>query len=180
MNYQTISEIYEANHKIREKLKYTIANLSDEQFNLRLDEKSWTIREIIEHLSIVENGMAQISARLLQKSLEESLPNDGKAHISEAFLQKTVLISDRRSRKVEAPERVLPTGTLSVSESFAKMDENAKLLQSIRNGLETVNTQKATFPHPFFGELSATEWLAILGGHEFRHIDQIKEILEQQ
>ena len=33
------------------------------------------------------------------------------------------------------------------------------------------------FPHPFFGELSATEWLVLLGGHEARHTAQIERIL---
>ncbi len=31
MNYQTIDEIYTANDKIREKLKETVSNLTDEQ-----------------------------------------------------------------------------------------------------------------------------------------------------
>ncbi len=180
MNYQTIAEIYEGNAKIREKLKTTIADLSDEQLNFRADENVWTIGEIVEHLSIVENGMATISSRLLQKSTEENLSNDGKAHISHEFLAKANSIADRRTRKAQAPERVMPTGKLSITESLAKMDENAEILKQIRTGLETVNTQKHKFPHPFFGDLSATEWLALIGGHEFRHIDQIEEILSNQ
>lgn len=178
MNYQTISEIYEANQKIREKLKQTLANLSDEQSNFRLNETSWTIAEIVEHIAIVENGMAKICGKLLSKSTENSLRNDGKTFISNEFLEKAALIADRRKRKAQAPERVFPSGKLSITESFAAMDENAKILESIREGLEKTDTKDAKFPHPFFGDLNATEWLALLGGHEIRHIDQIKEILE--
>lgn len=177
MNYQTTGEIYEANAKIREKLKATIANLSEEQIESRLNENGWTIREIVEHISIVEGGMATICSRLLQKSAEENIANDGKANISAEFLEKAKLIANRRERKAQAPERVLPTGTPSIAESLAKMDENAVILEKIRAGLENTNTQKHKFPHPFFGDLSATEWLALIGGHEFRHIDQIEEIL---
>jgi hypothetical protein len=32
------------------------------------------------------------------------------------------------------------------------------------------------FPHPYFGPLSAVEWLVLLGGHEARHLQQIKNI----
>jgi hypothetical protein len=180
MNYQTIGEIYEANAKIREKLKATIANLSEAQLESRLDENGWTIREIIEHISIVENGMAKICAKLLRESVEENLSNDGKANISPEFLERAKLITDRRNRKVQAPERVMPSGGLSVAESLAKMDENAGILQQIRAGLELTDTQKHKFPHPFFGDLSATEWLVLVGGHEYRHIDQIEEILSAQ
>ncbi len=180
MKYQTIAEIYEANTKIRGKLKATIADLTDQQLNFRVDEKTWTIREIVEHLSIVENGMASISARLLQKSGEENLSNDGQANISVEFLEKAASIADRRTRKAQAPERVLPSGNLSIEESFAKMEANSEILKQIQTGLETVNTQKHKFPHPFFGEMSATEWLALIGGHEIRHLDQIEEILSNQ
>ena len=180
MNYQTIGEIYEANAKIREKLKATIANLSEAQLESRLDENGWTIREIVEHLSIVENGMATICSRLLQKSVEENIANDGKANISAEFLEKAKLIANRRERKAQAPDRVLPSGTFSVAESLAKMEENSEILRQIRSGLELTDTQKYKFPHPFFGDLSATEWLSLIGGHEFRHLDQIEEILSAQ
>lgn len=177
MNYQTIGEIYEANTKIRRKLKATIENLNEEQINSRLNESGWTIGEIVEHIAIVENGMATICSRLLKKAAEENIPNDGKANISAEFLEKAALIANRRERKAQAPERVLPSGTLSVADSLAKMEETSQILEQIRTGLETVNTQKYKFPHPFFGDLSASEWFALIGGHEFRHIDQIEEIL---
>jgi hypothetical protein len=179
MNYQTIAEIYEANAKVREKLKATIADLTDEQLNFRANETTWTIQEIVEHISIVERGMATICSRLLQKAAAENISNDGQANISHEFLTKANSIADRRTRKAQAPDMVQPTGNSSVAESLARMDENAKILQEIRHGLETVHTPKHKFPHPFFGDLSATEWLALIGGHEFRHIDQIEEILEQ-
>lgn len=180
MNYQTIGEIYEANAKIREKLKAVIANLSDDELDSRLDENGWTIREIVEHLSIVENGMTKICTRLLRQSAEENLPNDGKTAISAEFLEKSKHIANRREKKLPAPERVLPGENLSIAESLAKMDENAELLQQIRLGLENTDTNKHKFPHPFFGDLNASEWLALIGGHELRHIDQIKEILSAQ
>jgi hypothetical protein len=180
MNYQTIAEIYEANKKIREKLHETLSTLTHEQLIFRADKNSWTITELVEHLYIVESGMASIISGLLQKSTVEKIENDGSAYISAGFLERAALISNRRERKAVAPERVVPTGRYSVAESLVKMGENAKLLNHLRKGLETVNTQKAKFPHPFFGDLNATEWLAIIGGHELRHIDQIEEILSAQ
>jgi uncharacterized damage-inducible protein DinB len=180
MNYQTIAEIYAANETIREKLHETVSNLTNDQLIFRADKNTWTITEIVEHIYIVEGGMASIASSLLQKSSAEKIENNGSANISEEFLKKTALIANRRERKAVAPERVVPTGRFSVAQSLEKMKENAKLLNHIRKGLETVNTQKAKFPHPFFGDLTATEWVALVGGHELRHIDQIEEILSQQ
>jgi hypothetical protein len=180
MNYQTIAEIYEANTKIRQKLKSVVSGLTDEQVSFRPQETSWTIGEIVEHISIVENGIATICSRLLQKSAEENVAGDGRANFSSEFLEKAAGLPDRRTRKLQAPERVVPTGTLSLAEAFARMEQTAGLLNEIRPGLETVDTRKFKFPHPYFGDLNAAEWIAVIGGHERRHIDQIEEILSRQ
>ncbi len=179
MKFETIQEIYLNNEGIRGNLQRLVRNLSDEQINFRIDENAWTIKEIVEHMAITEAGMSSISASLLKKSTAENLPNDGSAHISQEFLQKVALLGDRKTRKVSAPERVNPLGQLSIDESFAKMEENSKVLAEIKVGLEKIDTQSLKFPHPFFGDLSATEWLLVLGGHEARHVDQIEEILSK-
>lgn len=180
MNYQTIDEIYEANGKIRQKLRAAIDNLSDEQVNNRVDENTWTISEIVEHISIVENGMSKICAKLLQKSAEENLPNNGQANLSAEFIAKVSALLADKTLKAQAPERVLPQGSVNIPESLERMNETAQLLNELRPAFQTVSAKKNTFPHPFFGNLSATEWLAVIGGHEFRHINQIERILSQQ
>jgi hypothetical protein len=38
---------------------------------------------------------------------------------------------------------------------------------------------EATFPHPYFGEMTAVEWLILAGGHEKRHTDQIRRLLDK-
>ncbi len=177
MGYQTIDEVYEGNAKVRAKLEQTVENLTDEQLNFRVDENWWTIREVVEHIAIVESGVAKICGGLLQKSVEENIANDGSANISLEFLQKAAAAANRRETKLQAPDRVKPSGTLTIAESFAKMKENGEILNQIRTGLETVNTQNAKFPHPYFGDMSATEWLFLVGGHDGRHLDQIEEIL---
>lgn len=180
MKYQTIAEIYQGNAKVREKLKTRVADLTDQQLNFRFDENQWTIREIVEHISIVEVNIAALCSRLLQKSMEDNLANDGTAHISSEFLAKASSAGDRRIHKLQAPDRVCPSGNFSIAQSLAKMGENAEVLRSLQKGLETVDTQKHKFPHPAFGEMSATEWLFLIGGHDRRHLDQIEEILSLQ
>lgn len=176
MNHQTIGEIYEANDKIRAKFKELIGSLSIEQLNGLPEGEKWTIAQIVEHVSIVENGIIRICGKLLNKAKESGGSSDGSAKISAEFMQK---YASGGTRKFEAPERVIPTGTLSVAESFAKLDENRRSLKEIRPLFETVDDLRLTFPHPAFGEMSAHEWLLLIGGHEGKHIAQIKRILEK-
>jgi uncharacterized damage-inducible protein DinB len=176
MNYQNISEIYEANDKIRTKLKETVSDLTEEQANFLPEGEKWTVANLVEHIAIVENGITRISAKLLTEAQAIGAKAGGEAKISENFVQK---VSWGRTQKFEAPERVHPTGNLTIVESLAKLDENRPKLEELRPLFESVECSDFKFPHPAFGDMSAHEWLALIGGHELRHIQQIKNILRQ-
>lgn len=175
MNYQTIADVYEVNDKIREQLKETIGNLTDEQASALPEGEKWTIAQIVEHLSKVEDGITRISAKLLGKAQENAKTADGKIKISDEFLQN---IARAKDQKFNAPEIVHPQGNQTISESLAKMEENRRRLNELRPLFESVECSGYKFPHPTFGELTAHEWLALVGGHEARHLAQIKRILE--
>lgn len=177
MNYQTISEIYEANDKIREKLRETVSNLSDEEADFLPEGAKWTVRHIVEHVSMVEGGMTRVFAKILREAEKAGAKAAGEAKISDEFLQK---LAWGREQKFEAPERVHPSGQLSIGESLAKLDENRRRLEELRPLFESVECSEFKFPHPAFGPLTAHEWLALLGGHEARHLKQIREILGQK
>ena len=177
MNYQTISDVYAANDKIREKLKAVVSGLTDRQANALPEDEKWTVAQIIEHLSLVEDGMTRISAKLLSEAKAKgAAAADGTVRFSEDFLRKT---SEVKNQKVEAPERVHPTGTKTVPESLAKLDENRRKLDDLRPLFESIECSEFKFPHPAFGDISAHEWLALVGGHEARHLAQILRILEK-
>ena len=175
MNYQTIADVYAANDKIRERLKKTVENLTDEQVNYLPEGERWSVAQIVEHLSLVEDGMTRISRKLLNEAKENGKASDGSVKISEDFLRKA---ERSREQKLEAPDRVHPKSGQTIAESLAKMEENRKRLNELRPLFESVECSDYKFPHPAFGDLTAHEWLALLGGHEMRHIEQIKRILK--
>lgn len=176
MNYQNIAEIYDSNDKIREKLKMIVGSLTDEQAGVLPEGEKWSLAQLVEHIALVEDGMTRICTKLLLKAQAEDRKSDGTAKISEIFLMKA---AESVNQKLEAPERVHPTGTKTVAESLAKMEENRENLKKLRPIFETVDGTEHKFPHPAFGELTAQEWLALVGGHELRHIRQIKNLLEK-
>jgi hypothetical protein len=67
INYQTISEIYDANDKIRQDLKGVLANLSDEQINILPDGEKWTVAGLVEHIAIVDEGKEVDRDTLLER-----------------------------------------------------------------------------------------------------------------
>jgi uncharacterized damage-inducible protein DinB len=176
MNHQTIADIYATNDQIRNKLIEVVSNLTGVQAAFLPDNEKWTIANLIEHVAIVEDGMTRISAKLLAQAQKEGKSSDGTAKLSENFAIKA---AQAKTQKFEAPERVHPTGKLTVAESLKKMKENRRRLEELRPLFETVDGSDFKFPHPFMGEISAHEWLALIGGHEARHLEQIKNILNR-
>lgn len=174
MKYQTIEEVYAANDKIREGLLATIENISDEQANNLPDGEKWTIAQIVEHIGIVQDGMAKISAKLLTAAQANGKTSDGKIILSDSFSEHA---AGAREQKFEAPDRVRPTGNLTLAEAVEKLEESRQKLYDLKPLFETVECSEQKFPHPAFGDLTAHEWLALAGGHEYRHLEQIKRLL---
>ena len=174
MKYQTIEEVYAANDKIRARLLETIEGISDEQANALPEGEKWTIAQIVEHIGIVQEGMSRISAKLLNEAKENGKSSEGRVLIGDDFSQKA---AGAREQKFEAPDRVRPTGNQTIAESIEKLEESRQRLKELRPLFETVDCSEQKFPHPAFGDLTAHEWLALVGGHEFRHIEQIKRLL---
>ena len=174
MNNQSIEEIYAANEKIRAQTLKTLSNLTDEQTRFLPDGEKWTIAEFVEHIAIVEDGMAKISAKLLSQAQNAGKASNGNANLSENFTQKAATMRDK---KFEAPERVRPTGKKTIAESLEKLRETRMQLENLRPLFEQFECSDFKFPHPIMGDLSATEWLALVGGHEARHLRQIENFL---
>jgi DinB superfamily len=175
MNHKTIDEIYEANASAREKLKAVVTGLTPEQANFRRADNTWTVAELVEHIAIVEGGVTRIAQKLLSQSGTKKV-GEG-VQISPEFLEKAKASA---SEKIQAPGRVHPSGTVSISESIVKLDQQSKDLSDLRPMLHSRDGADRKFPHPAFGDLNVYEWLALIAGHELRHLRQIREVLEAQ
>jgi len=177
MQISSISDIYAANDEVRDRIKDLLSRLSPDELSARPDGAKWSIAEIAEHVAVVEEGGSRICAKLLKKA-ESAGPAStavgGK--ISAEFVSRWREIADV---KVEAPEIVQPTGKMSIEEAVAKMDANGKRLEEIRPLFEWLDSDSYKFRHPFLGDISAIEWLALIGGHGQRHLKQMENLIEK-
>lgn len=174
MSSQTVEEIYAANDRIREMLIETLAELTDDQVSALPDGEKWTVAQVVEHVSIVESGMSRICSKLLSKAKAEDHRSDGTITISDEFTAKGREVA---AVKLEAPEMVHPIQGKTISRSLAAMEENREALNELRPLFEKYDCTDRKFPHPFFGDLSAGEWLMLIGGHKARHLKQIRNLV---
>jgi uncharacterized damage-inducible protein DinB len=176
MNYTSINDIFDANDRAHERLIETLAGVTDEQSQKRIDGEKWTVAEIMEHIAIVNEGMCKICGKLMSKAQEAGLPLDDNISISSEFRERTAGAKDVR---LEAPERVRPTGTASIAESLAHMDANRERFAEVRPLFLEFSGSADRFPHPYFGYMTAIDWLVLMGQHEARHTRQIAKLLEK-
>ena len=174
MKYRSIADIYTGNEKIRTRLRDAVSRLSEAQASALPEGEKWTVAQIVEHIAMVDEATAKICARLLKRAQEAGKISDGMVNISENFLQKGLEIA---TMKVEAPSFVQPSGKQSIQESLEKLGRTSEQVAELRPLFETVHSTEFTFPHPFFGEITAHEWLSLKGGHELRHLKQIEKVL---
>src|SRR5687768_6496546 len=98
----SISEAFESNEKVHEKLKTFVADLTNEQAAMRdVSQDKWSVAEIVEHISIVEAGIAGLCGKLLLRAKENGASSNGKIKLSDKFLAG----GDKgMSEKWQAPE----------------------------------------------------------------------------
>jgi hypothetical protein len=174
MRYENIADIYSANLKVRAALTATVGNISPTEATVLADGEKWTIQQIVEHLSMVDFGISRICAKLLEAARSLGKPGDGTVKLSTDFLEKSAVVD---SVKIEAPERVQPSGNVPIAESLDKMNANRPVFDALRATLEKHDVSEPKFPHPYFGDITATEWMVVAVGHEQRHTKQIERLL---
>ena len=184
MIYQSIADIYAANERIRQRLAARVAPLDDAQQHFRPSEGVWSVAQIVEHLALIEGRMVQLLGMLLHKT-EKAAAGEGAAtdagangaHVFKPFSFEEIA-GEKKDDKFEAPEYLVPTGGVSVTDSLARMQATRAALDELRPRLESADTTAAAYPHPAFGDLNTAQWLAFVGLHEGRHLRQIERLMD--
>lgn len=156
------------NEEARVELYNEVNGLSDEELNKKAADNQWSIKQVMEHLFLMEGAIT--------KTIMDQLENGKDVNAASKPIEATT----NRSTKVEAPDFATP------NDDFATMVELKLKLTATHQGLarvaETADEKKLEakgFPHPVFGLVSLKQWIPFVGFHEKRHILQIKEVKEK-
>lgn len=168
--------MYAAEEKVRAKLIAAVGALAGEKADALPEGEKWSVAQVVEHVAMVDEGGGKICARLLSKAGKDGGTSDGTARISAGFIEKAMASAQA---KLEAPDMVQPRSGRSITESLAVMAANKERFAELKDTFETVDDSGPKFPHPYFGEMTATEWFAVKIAHEARHTRQIMGILDK-
>lgn len=171
MAYQSVAEIFEKIDETRARLYNRVDGLSPAQEKFRPTPDAWSVAEIVEHLSIMEQRLSGLLRMMLMKA---ETAGDGQG-FSPFSLDKHIERSLKE--KYTAPETVRPSGGVSLADSLTGLRRSRAALHELRPKFEARDLSHMTYPHPVFGPLDLYQWLAFIGIHEDRHLRQIEAVL---
>jgi len=172
MIYHTIADILAASEQAQTRFIAAVSNLTEAQANFRPDENQWTIAEIVEHVSVANDGFLRITHKLLKEAESAAKPPKADLNLGHTSLDE----NGQQPGPFQAPERVRPKGGVSVEDSLAKMRASLAGFAEIQSRLEAVDLSDQMFPHPALGPIDAYQWMVLLGEHEDRHRGQIERL----
>jgi hypothetical protein len=158
----------------RESLLASVEGRTDEELARRPESDRWSPLEILEHLSVVERGLAARLASSVEqaRAFGPDHSTDSVLHSLDAFSLTTA------TRRFQAPPRLNPRGGLTLVGAVAALrDSRARLLGAVE-ALDGLAIEGITFAHPALGEFNLYQWILFVGQHEERHTKQIRRALE--
>ena len=176
MIFNSIAEIFASIDETRTKLAETVSNLSENELNFRPAADAWTIAELVEHVAKTEASIVPLFFKLLKSAEAEAAPSDGTINPPISLVEHH---EKARTTRFQAPEMIRPAGAASLAESLAQLSESRATIRGLRSRLEAVDLSNTAFPHPAFGKLNLYQWLAFIGLHEGRHVEQMEKNLAQ-
>ena len=141
----------------------------------RPTQDRWSVAEVLEHLTRVEEGLTRLlAAKLAEARTTGTLgPEEATSRVTDSIDHGLLL--DRR-RRITANERVLPRGEMDSATALARLDKTRANLRELVVAHDGLTLGVVSFPHPVLGVIDGYQWFVFIGTHEARHAAQIREI----
>ena len=161
--------------KRRELLK-SFDGVSGERLCRRANPSGWSVAEILEHLRIVESGVARIITKRVAKARAEGLGEEkSTASVMPSFAPFAVRLD---AGTLQAPEVIQPRADVDINEALEGLESSREALRAAVDSADGLAIGDIKHTHMVLGELDLYQWLIFIGHHEARHRKQIERTLQ--
>ncbi len=166
-----IAELLNELEHSRRELLAVVKALTPTQLDAPPNGAEWSVPQILEHLSIVEDGGGRLISKLMKQAQASGAYEVESGSVLDSLKQFDVVNFDRR---LEAPETVLPTSGLSVAQGLERLTAVRERLTTALLAGSGLALASVSHPHPLFGPLNGYQWILVIAVHERRHTAQIR------
>jgi len=160
----------------RRELLQSFEGVDGDRLCRRAAPDGWSVAEILEHLRMVESGIARLITKRVGQAKEAGL---GEEKSTTSVLPSFDPYSAMLDRAVmQAPATVLPRANIDISDALEGLESSREALRAAVVSATGLSLGEIKHTHQILGELDLYQWLIFVGHHEGRHKKQIERTLK--
>ena len=138
----------------------------------------WSVNEVLEHLALATTRFTASVSGAIDQARAAGIGREeaGRVPLDETIRRR---LADRGERR-EAPESMVPTGSLDADAAWAAQERAHQAFITIVSGADGLALSGVTAEHRRWGPLTVYQWAECLAGHERRHAEQIAELAPER
>ena len=154
----------------RELIDRTAGGLSPAAIDRAIPGK-WSIRYILEHLTLAYAG----SAAALERALESGEVRARTPALRER-MARLLVVDVGYFPRAEAPPPAMPRGSIPADQSLAAIrDALARVDEALTRVADRFGERSLVSNHPYFGGLTAAQWRRFHLRHTRHHMRQVRD-----
>src|ERR1700694_2447639 len=160
----------------RKELLQSFEGVPGDRLCRRASDEGWSVAEILEHLRMVEAGVARLITKRVGQAREAGL---GEERSSDPVLPTFDQHSGGLENAVmQSPATVVPRANIDINEAVEGLEGSREALRAAAVSANGLSIGEIKHTHPVLGELDLYQWLIFVGQHEGRHKKQIERTLK--
>ena len=160
----------------RKELLQSFAGAPSSRLSQRVVKDSWSVAEILDHLRMVESGVARLITKRVGQAREAGLGKEkSTASVMPSFDKYSALLE---GAILKSPEMVLPRAKVDFNEALEGLESSRDALRAAVISADGLALGEIKHTHAVLGELDLYQWLIFVGQHEGRHKKQIERTLK--
>jgi uncharacterized damage-inducible protein DinB len=160
----------------RNELLESFADVPADRLSRRAGADGWSVAEILEHLRMVEAGIARLISKRAGQARAAGL--SGEKSTESVFASFDQLATRLDTPVMQAPVSVQPRANVDLSEALTGLETSREALRVAVAEANGLSLGEIKHTHPILGELDLYQWLIFIGQHEVRHRKQIERTLK--
>jgi hypothetical protein len=160
----------------RKELLQSFAGVDGDRLCRRAPTDGWSVAEILEHLKMVEAGVARLITKRVGQAREAGLGEEkSTSSVMPSFDGYAAMLD---GAVLQSPAAVQPRRNVDISEALEGLEGSREALRAAVVTANGLSIGEIKHTHPVLGELDLYQWLIFLGQHENRHRKQIERTLK--
>jgi DinB superfamily len=160
----------------RRELLQSFDGVEGDRLCRRAAPDGWSVAEILEHLRMVESGVARLITKRVGQAREAGLGEEkSTAPVLPSFDRYSAILE---KAVMKSPPTVVPRANIDISDALEGLESSREALRAAVVSATGLSLGEIKHTHQILGELDLYQWLIFVGHHEGRHKKQIERTLK--